>query len=429
MEKRITTNVAIEKLVFGGQALARVDQKVYFIWNALPGEVVNVEVTKKKKNFCEGIATDILTASSNRVQPHELHYDSCSPWQILSSQQEQQWKLQLAKDAYYPFQQHPTIQQLEIVDDLAAAYGYRNKIEYSFTHTDSGELTFAFFKRGTHWRNPIDLCQLASAAINRTATEILTWLKTLPVTDHNLKSLIILSNERGETIAGLFVRDKGLPLEQLPQLTQNLGFTIYFSNPRSPAAVPTELLHQYGNTVITTVVNGTPLTHDLLGFFQVNVPIFEQAVQMISRYVESDTDLLDCYGGVGAISIPLHAKVKSGLIIESNAEAVAAAEHNIAQLGLRHFVARCVATEHILDAISTEQTVIVDPPRAGLHDDVTARILAVKPKRVIYLSCNLSTQARDVERLLAGYQITAAKLFNFFPRTPHIEGLIVLDRL
>lgn len=427
--KPSVATVSIEKLVFGGQALARVDQKVYFVWNALPGEVVNVEVTKKKKNFCEGFATEIITASPDRVLPHEAHYGSCSPWQILSSEQEQRWKVQLAKDAYYPFQQDTVIQQLEIVDDTAAAYGYRNKIEYSFTHTSSGELCFAFFKRGTHWRNPIDLCQLASSAINRTATEILNWLKTLPVTDHNLKSLIILSNEQGETIAGLFVRDKGLPLEALPNLTENSGFTIYFSNPRSPAAVPTELLHQRGVTVITNVVNGTPLTHDLLGFFQVNVPIFEQAVAMIGEYVEPDTELLDCYGGVGAISIPLHAKVKSGLIIESNAEAVAAAGHNIAQLGLQHFAARCVATEHVLEAIRSNQTVIVDPPRAGLHDDVTARLLAVRPKRIIYLSCNLSTQARDVERLLVGYRMIAAKLFNFFPRTPHIEGLIVLDRI
>lgn len=428
MEKRIITNVRIDKLVFGGQGMGRVDNKVYFVWNALPGELVNVAVIKKKKNFCEGYAVDIIEASPQRIPAKEDHYGSCSPWQILSPADEQYWKLQLAKDSYFKFQDAPAIQQLAMVDDPVHYTGYRNKIEYSFTHTESGELTFAFFKRGTHWRNPIDLCTLASPAINQTASEILAWLKTLPVTDHNLKSLIILSNEQNQTIAGLFVRDHGLPITPLPTLTDNLGFTLYFSNPRSPASVPTELLHQTGATTITSLVNGVPLTHDLLGFFQVNVPIFEQAVQTISEFVDDGTELLDCYGGVGAISLPLHAKVKSCLIIESNAEAAAAASHNIQQLGLNHYSARCVATEHLLEAITDNQTVIVDPPRAGLHDDVTARLLEVRPKRIIYLSCNLSTQARDIERLLPAYRLVTAKLYNFFPRTPHIESLVVLQR-
>ncbi len=429
--KQVT--VQIEKLVFGGQGLARMDtptgqKKVVFAWNALPGETVSVELTKKKPNFLEGIATEVIIPSSERVQPLEAHSSSCSPWQILSSDAEHRLKLQLAKDSYYKFQTDPAIQQLELVDDLQQATGYRNKMEYSFTHTEDKTLCFAFFKRATHWRMPIDTCVLASEAINRTANEILTWLRTLPVTDHNMKSLIVLSNEQGQTIAGLFVRDRDLPLAPVPTLSHNLGFTIYYSDHRSPASVPTDLIYQNGDTTITSMVNGVPLTHDLLGFFQVNVPIFEQAVQTIGQYVDEGTELLDCYGGVGAISLPLHAKVKSGLVIESNAEAAAAASANIQALGLKHFSARCVATEHILEAITADQTVIVDPPRAGLHDDVTARLLAVKPKRVIYLSCNLSTQARDVERLLTAYRISAAKLFNFFPRTPHIEGLIVLDR-
>lgn len=422
MVSKQSVTVTIEKLVFGGQGMGRVDNKVYFVWNALPGEVVEVQVTKKKKNFCEGYAIHIVQASPQRVQPSEEHYGSCSPWQILSPQDEQTWKLQLAKDSYFKFQDQPAIQSLTLVDDLKWYYGYRNKMEYSFTHTDSGELTFGFFKRGTHWRQPIQPCALASAAINQVATACLAWLKTLGVTDHALKSLIILSNEQGETIAGLFVRDRDFPG------VNTLGVTVYYSNPHSPAAVPTELLFKTGATQITSTVLGTPLQHDLLGFFQVNVPIFAQAVQTMAQYVDAGTRLLDCYGGVGAISLPLHARVKSCLVIDSNVAAVAAASYNIQQLGVRHYAAQCVATEHILDAICADQTVIVDPPRAGLHNDVIARLLAVQPKRVIYLSCNLSTQARDVEQLLTHYGLRDAKLFNFFPRTPHMEGLIVLDR-
>ena len=83
--------------------------------------------------------------------------------------------------------------------------------------------------------------------------------------------------------------------------------------------------------------------------------------------------------------------------------------------------------EAMLDTITPQHIIIVDPPRAGLHEAVVERLLQVKPKRIIYLSCNLSTQARDIEKLFASFQIVQAKLYNFFPRTPHLEGLCVLE--
>lgn len=407
--------ISIEKLVFGGQGFGRVNDQVAFVWNALPGEDVSIQITKKKKNYLEGIAQKIHTTSPDRQEPLEQHWLSCSPWQILSPAAEAQWKMKLAKESYYRLQLEPGLV------DSAITLGYRNKMEYSFTHTETGELSLALFKRGTHWRQPITPCVLASAAINQTAATILTWLRTLPVTDHHLKSLIILSNERGETIAGLFVQDRTFPA------ANSLGVTVYYSNPKSPASIPTEVLAS-GQTTISTNVLGTPLRHDLLGFFQVNIPVFEQALTEMRAALIGSNQVLDCYGGVGAISLPLHQQIQSCLIIDNNAAAIAAANSTIQQLHLPHYTARCVATEHVLDLFLAEQTVILDPPRAGLHDDVTARLLTVRPQRLIYLSCNLPTQARDVERLISGYTIVNTKLFNFFPRTPHLEGLIVLDR-
>lgn len=425
--KQLVT-VSIEKLVYGGQGLGRVDNKVYFVWNALPGEVVEVQVVKKKKNFCEGFAVRVLQSSTQRTAPVEAHYDSCSPWQILSPRDEQLWKVQLAKDSYYHLQTLPQIQQLQMNDDLQHYYGYRNKIEYSFTHTETGELTFAFFKRGTHWRQPIELCQLASPAINRTAITILAWLKTLPVTDRALKSLIILSNEQDQTVAALFVRDEDFPVTTLPKLDQSVGFTVYFSNPRSPAAVPTTVLAQTGTTTIISHILGNPFTHDVNGFFQVNIPIFEQAVQAIQPFVAGNDAVVDFYGGVGSISLPLRHTIKQCLIVDSNVAAITEAQQNCQALAAEQFTATCAPAEKMTNVFARDQVVIVDPPRAGLHDDVTAALINVKPKRIIYLSCNVSTQARDLERLLPEYQLHYAQLFNFFPRTPHIEGLCVLDR-
>jgi len=432
MKAQPITRVKIEKLVFGGQALGRASDhtsdKVYFVWNALPGEVVDVQVTRKKKNFCEGYAVSVIESSPLRVQPVEDHYLSCSPWQILSPANEQHWKIKLAQEAYYHLDNKQLVEQLPIIDAPADQYyGYRNKIEYSFTDK-AGQLDVAFFQRGTHWKQPIQPCALASDAINATTAIILEWLRHQPVTAYNLKSLIVLNNEKNETIVGLFIKDK-ISFTSWPNLPATTkGFQVYFSNPKSPAAVPTELVYSVGDDYLTSQVLDVSLQHGLLGFFQVNVPVFTQAVQDIQQWLEPTLPMIDYYSGVGSISIPLAKYCQSAQLVESNAEAVQFAQRNIAANHLDNYSVQLTPAEKMLDCIKSEQIVIVDPPRAGLHEDVVKQLLAVQPQRIVYLSCNLSTQARDLAFLQSVYKLQSLSLYNFFPRTPHIEGLTVLQR-
>lgn len=432
MKAQPITRVKIEKLVFGGQALGRAsDQtsdKVYFVWNALPGEIVDVEVTRKKKNFCEGYAVAVIEPSPLRVAGVEEHYLSCSPWQILSPANEQDWKIKLGQEAYYHLDNKELVAALPIIDAPADQYyGYRNKIEYSFTDK-AGQLDLAFFQRGTHWKRPIQPCVLASDAINTISKIVLDWLRNQNITAYNLKSLIILNNECNETIVGLFIKDK-INFTSWPDFPATVkGFQLYFSNPKSPAAVPTELLYSVGDDYLTSQVLDVALQHGLLGFFQVNVPVFTQAVQDMTQWLDPALPIIDYYSGVGSISIPLAKYCQSATLIESNAEAVQFAQRNITTNHLDNYSVQLTPAEKMLDCIQAEQIVIVDPPRAGLHEDVVKQLLAVKPKRIIYLSCNLSTQARDLALLQQAYQLQSLKLYNFFPRTPHIEGLAVLQR-
>ncbi|EKD76308.1 MAG: hypothetical protein ACD_43C00157G0002 [uncultured bacterium] len=420
--------IKIEKLVFGGQGLGRHEGKVVFVWGVLPGETVLVRLLRNKKDYAEGVVEQVIKPAPQRIAPLEDHYLSCSPWQVLTPAAEAEWKLQLGRDAYYSWREHYDLSKLTLVNDLARQIGYRNKIEYSLWQTDD-KLDLAFFGRGSHSRQAISPCVLADANINTTAQGVLAWLRSESITGFHLKSLIILSNERGQTSAGLFLKDK-ISVKTYPKLTAGLqGFQLYYSNPKCPAAVPTELLYQDGIIDITSTVLGTPLRHSPLGFFQVNIPMFEQAVRTIGEWLDPASPLIDYYSGVGSISLPLIQKCSGVLLVENNQSAIAMAETNIQTLGVPdRCQTKCIAAEAMLDCITSEHIVIIDPPRAGLHNDVVQRLLAVQPKRIIYLSCNLSTQARDVEKLLAKYTIKQAKLFNFFPRTPHIEGLCVLNR-
>jgi 23S rRNA (uracil1939-C5)-methyltransferase len=420
--------VTIEKLVFGGQALAHSNGKVVFVWGALPGETVTVRVIRNKKDYIESVVDRVVQAAPERIAPAEDHYLSCSPWQVLSPQAEAHWKLQLGRAAYYHWRDHYDLRQLTLVNNLDQQFGYRNKIEYSFWQ-QTDQLDLAFFGRGSHRRQPIKPCCLADPAINQTAEAVLQWLRQAGVTGFHLKSLIILSTELGRTSAGLFLKDK-IPLTTYPQLSDALiGFQLYYSNPKCPAAVPTELLYQAGTTDLTSTVLGTPLRHSPLGFFQVNVPIFEQAIQNIATWLDPTKPVIDYYSGVGSISLPLAQYYSSACLVENNAAAAALAQRNIEELGLiGRCQAVCLAAEAMLDTITSEHIVIVDPPRAGLHDAVVARFLQIKPWRIVYLSCNLSTQARDVQKLLSQYHIVHVRLYNFFPRTPHLEGLCILER-
>ncbi|NQV11848.1 class I SAM-dependent RNA methyltransferase [Candidatus Uhrbacteria bacterium] len=425
----------IEKLVFGGQALGRDEEtgKVLFLWNALPGEEVEFEVTKKKRGIIEGVATKVLSASPDRVEPKEDSYLSTSPWQMMTMEAEDRYKVEIGKETYSRGISNKTAEgsfnELEIVSDPDMAFGYRNKMEFSFYTKDIDSPTqLCFFARGQHTKVPVEGSLLAEPVINEVANEILEWLNNEGVNRIDLKSLIIRSNGKGEAIAALFVT-KGVEISEWHPLSDSLlGFHVFFSNPKSPASVPTELLYSSGASSLVMDVKTTSLQFGLLSFFQVHVPVFTKAVEDMATFLDPKLDIVDFYSGVGSISLPLSKYYRQAVLVESNEEATEFAQQNIADNQIDNAVAVLSTAEDAVEYISTDKILIVDPPRAGLHKKVIDRILFKKPKRVIYLSCNLSTQSRDVDLLLEGYSIVFSKLYNFFPRTPHMEGLVILER-
>jgi 23S rRNA (uracil1939-C5)-methyltransferase len=419
--------VTVEKLVFGGQGLGRVNNQVVFVWGALPGETVEIKVIKKKKNFVEGVATNILVPSPDREKPIDDHYMACSPWATVSYAKENEWKKMIAEETY------SRIAKIEGLDiELVApkdAYGYRNKMEYNFTKNKFGDLALAFHNRGTHELQPLDQCALAKKDIQNASEIIVNALRINNVPLSVLKSLIIRSGDKSQTAAAIFVSDRSFAKNypELKVIDGISGFQIYYSNPESPASTPTELISTTGKTELSCVLNGVTLKYGLLGFFQVNPPIFETALKEMGNFVNGEK-VVDYFSGVGAIGLGLHGKYKSALLVEENNEAAEFAEKNIK---LNEFVnvdsVRGLAEDANAE-IGDKDVVILDPPRAGLHVDLVKHLLKKRPKRIIYLSCGLDTHARDINFLGALYKPVYWKLFNFFPRTPHIEGLCVLEK-
>ena len=414
----------IDKLVFGGQGLGRIDNKVCFSWNALPEEEVEFNITKNNKKFSEGTAIKIYKPSPQRIDPKEEHFLICSPLQILNWEEENRWKVEMAKENYQKIADI-TITDLDIVYNNEP-YHYRNKIEYSFAE-NNGKISFAFFERGSKKHIPILNCALSEKEINISAREILDWLNKVKPPVKILKSLILRSNGSGQTIVALFIKEK-INFKYYPKLNDHLiGFHIYYSNPLCPASIPTEIIHTSGDNYLIVDLNGFKLKFGLLSFFQINIPIFKSALQDIANFIKTGENIIDYYGGVGAISIPLANKCQSSIIVENNKEAVDYAKENIILNKLKNYTAELIPAEKLCNLINKDKVLIFDPPRDGLHPKIIKRVLETQPRKIIYLSCNLSTQARDLKLLKDTYKISFIKLYNFFPRTPHIESLCVLE--
>lgn len=423
-EPYVLQDIAPTKFVNGGQALGYdADGKPIFAWGVLPGEKANILITKSKRGVLEGVAENVINKSENRVEAAEPEaYLSTSPWQILDFDYENTIKLDLLRQTF----KHEVGIDLGDIDMARGErqYGYRNKMEYNFWGDDDG-VHLALHKRGSGQKIMLTGSALASDAINRAGQDLVELLNQNKIFAGDLKSLVLRSNGAGECVGALFVKKEKFKEFDIPKSLK--GLVCYYSNPKSPASVKTAEVWRSGDITLKDKVCGVELEYDVDSFFQVNIEIFEQAINDIKANLDKKTrELTDFYGGVGSIGV-LAAESKPLKIVEIHEDSAKMAEQNLAKLNIKDAEVICLPGEESLDSIVEDSTLIVDPPRAGLHKKVVQTISEVKPKQVVYLSCNPVTQARDLKLLMeAGYKIKFARGYNFFPKTPHLESLVVL---
>lgn len=551
MKRQSLETIHLDKIVGGGQTLGTLaDGRKCFIWGGLPGETVAVRITKKKSHFVEAIVEEVISPSPDRIQPRDPDsYLSTSPWQIMPLEIEQIYKRQLIDDAF-TLHNVTLPAAIDIYCDNVA-YGYRNKVEFSWysesvvsrvvsqkksglvsgpelfsddirgvnAHSDrdgpfSDTLDLAFFRRGSKGKIVVNGTSLAHPAINNLARAIRDLLRHKHISARQLKTLLVRCDQSGNCVWQLYVKDRlpGLITADEAAKLPAQGGEIIYSDPRSPASRITERLARFGNTTLTDTILGVPFRYACEGFFQVNIPVYEQALRDMKEWmlrdcnsqhsgqqlghhqkkpeqhgtnsqhgssnsfsegfafpasvlqerraqlaVHGDIDsqqrvisqkksgqlhvgpglfsddiravrlsTLDLYAGVGTIGLTIGGG--NVTLVEINADAVREMQRNIAELGRTDARAVLAPSEQALDHITGKEIVIVDPPRAGLHTDVIATLLQKLPSRILYLSCNPVTQARDVALLQQHYRIAWHRGYNFFPRTPHIEHLIILDK-
>ncbi len=417
-------NVRIDKLVHGGQGLGALpDGKKVLVWNTLPGEVVSFMSQKSRSSYIEGIATDIIEASTKRAIPRDDLYLSTSPWQMMSYEAENRYKRDILIE---------TLQRADVdYDGPIELYApnepwqYRNKMEYSFWGDDDG-LHLALYNRGTHRKQIVTGSSIARPEIDRTANAICANLNQAGIRAGDLKSLIVRCNQAGECVAALFTRnEKLLQIAELGDVCK--GVVVYFSNPKSPASVATRKLYEFGEVTLQDELLGQVIQYDVLSFFQINLEIYQKALTEIKAAVGNNF-VTDMYAGVGSIGLTVSAQAP--WLVELDPHSVEMAKINAAASEFTDVKVVHASSESATENITCDDdsTVIFDPPRAGLHSKVIEATEGICPGHIVYLSCNPSTLARDLEKLQDTYKIERISGYNFFPRTPHIEALAILRR-
>lgn len=455
------SNVLVENYAAEGKSIARVDGKVIFIENAIPGDIVNVRLSKNKKDWAEGHITAFQQYSSDRVQPFCAHFGVCGGcrWQMLPYEKQLQYKQQQVEDV---LQRIGKVQLPPLSPILGAPETtlYRNKIEYTFSskrfllpgELNNPDITPQQNVAGFHAKGlfdkvvDIDTCHLQQEPTNRLRKAVRDFglRENLPfydVREHRgwLRNLQLRICTTGEIMANLIVGYEDQPQiqvlssllrQQFPELT-TLLVTI---NPKwNDSITGLEPRVLFGPGYAIEKLEDFRFKIGPKSFFQTNTRQGEQLYRVTREYAEltGRETVYDLYCGTGSIGIFLSRQAAHIVGVEVIEEAVDDARENAALNGITHskFFAGDVVDicrDEFFSQEGRPDVIVTDPPRAGMHEGLVNKILEIAAPTVVYVSCNPATQARDLHLLDAKYAVTKVQPVDMFPHTHHIENIVQL---
>jgi len=396
--------VKIEKLDNQGRGICFVNGIITFVPNTLPEEEVNIELTKESKKYNEGRVVEYLKQSEKRIKPICPFFGTCGGCELLHSTYEDTlaYKKEKLESIIYKYAHIKT--NIDIIPS-DKQLNYRNKITLKVTNSKYG-----YYEPNTHNLVEIDSCYLVEEPINK-------FLKDL---NHlNLKNgeIVIRSNYNQELLIWVKSREKIKPdIEYLKSKYKIVGI-ILNDKPL------------IGDSSFVEIINHMLFTVSYDSFFQVNRNICSKLFNLIEQEINEDETILDLYCGVGTLGINATKKAKKayGIEIVKNAVLNAITNSKINKRDNIYYMLGDVSTTlpKIKDNIDT---IIVDPPRAGLDQVTKQTILEFKANKLIYVSCDPMTLARDLKDLQEIYNIKTIKGLDMFPFTQHCESVCILER-
>lgn len=465
----ILKDILIDTMAAEGKCVARLDGLVVFIEGGAPGDTVDVEVTKIKSAFLEGRVTRISNFSPARATPFCKHFGTCGgcSWQHINYDMQLQYKQRQVSDNLVRIGglEVPEIQP--IIGSASNRY-YRNRLDFTFSANrwlTKDELTagMAFGEPALGYHIPrmydkvfdVHECHLQPEPSNsiRLFVKQLAVELNIPFFDLRkqigfLRSLTIRTTLTGETMVILQVTyDKMEWIEGILQAlaTRFPGLTslqYVINGKRNDTFADLDIITWKGTPYITERMPKAAGEGDLMfrvgpkSFYQTNpaqaYELYKVAFQMAR--IQPQELVYDLYTGTGTIANFVAGSARHVVGLEYVAAAVADARinseiNNIHNTGFHAGDMKDMLDEAFIAAHGRPDVVITDPPRAGMHEQVCAMLLQAAPQRIVYVSCNPATQARDLKILSSAYRITAVQPVDMFPHTTHVESVVALERL
>lgn len=428
--------VDVESLAYGGDGVGRLpDGRTVFVPASCPGDVLDVQITENHPRWARAATLEIVVPSSDRVTPQCPYFGVCGgcQWQHVAYGRQAASKQAAVRDALTRIGKVEDAQVAPVIES-PSAYGYRNKIELTAT-TGARGLVLGLSAAASHEIVPVDACLL------------------LPERSRGLPGALAGALRFLAARGALGIFRVTLRVSSAGQVAVDLWTT---GGPFPRAAVAKTVAEATGaRTVTRVIVRGEPARRDIskvevlagpgvwresLGgdrytvsapsFFQVNTQAAEVLRSVATEAVAADgtSRVADLYAGVGTFTLPLARAAGSTVAIESSRYALSDLRRNLADARLDVDVVPGDAA-HTLGGLGHLDAVLIDPPRSGLTPESTRTLLAARADRIVYVSCDPSTLARDVQHFTsAGYVLTSATPVDLFPQTFHIETVAVLDR-
>lgn len=462
-KKPLLENVEIKKIAAEGKSIAYIDEKILFVPNTVPGDIVDVQVTRKRKSFLEGFVVKTHKLSELRVEPFCPHFGICGgcKWQNLPYEMQLKFKQQEVIDNLERIGK-VELQNISPILGSAQTTLYRNKLEFTFsskrflTREEIGQDTDIERTPALGFHVPglfdkvvdIDTCYLQGGFSN----EIRNFIKRYAL-EHGLKffdirnqegflrTLIIRTSSTGEimVVLAFFHEDREnreALLDALRQQFPQISSLMYVINEKAnDTLTDQEIIRYAGKDHIFEEMEGLKFKIGPKSFYQTNS---EQAYNLYSRTRElagltGKETVYDLYTGTGTIANFVAGKAAKVIGIEYVPEAIEDARINSELNGITNTVFYAGDMKDVLndDFIATHghpDVIITDPPRAGMHPDVVATILKAAPDRIVYVSCNSATQARDLHLMDAQYKVMAVQSVDMFPHTHHVENIVLLHK-
>lgn len=455
--------VEISGVAAEGNALARVNDMVVFVPFGAPGDVVDIQLTKKKKNYAEGRIVKLRRAGDVRVEPQCGDFTVCGGcrWQHLPYEFQLQCKQQQVKDA---IERIAKVEAPEVSPIIGSEniWEYRNKMEYTFSNKKW--LTYEQLASGEEFNDrdgagfhipgafdkvlDIEKCHLQDDFGNRLRTFIRDYGKARGYTFYDLRgqsgllrTLMVRIAFTGEIMAVMsFGEDDGEKIttllnavkDEFPEITS----LIYVINTKVNDTIgDLETITFHGRDYIEEEMEGLRFRIGPKSFYQTNSRQAHKLYTVARDFAELTGDELvyDLYTGTGTIANFVARNASKVIGIEYVPEAIEDAKINSAVNGIDNtlFYAgdmKDVLTDSFIAEHGRPDVMIVDPPRAGMHEDVVKVILNAAPRRIVYVSCNPATQARDLAMLDEKYKVDEIQPVDMFPHTAHVENVVKLSR-